>query len=121
MTQYVENVNRYLSAMKIKQTFVSLKSGIDTKKLSRILTGTQEIIGTDMEKIANALGQKIEYFLAEDFAVPSKKDIASTEVVFYAGEPDKEQEKFAMQLIQLIENADEVLGAEGRFLMAIGE
>ena len=53
MTKFIENVNSYLSQMKIKQTYISLKSGIDTKKLSRILTGTQDVSGADMEKIAN--------------------------------------------------------------------
>lgn len=121
MTKYIENVNAYLSQMKIKQTFVSLKSGIDTKKLSRILTGVQDINSTDMEKIANALGQKMEYFLSDDFVVPKVEEFTTTQIAFYAGEPDKEQEEFAMQLIELIENADEVLSAKGRFVMSIGE
>ena len=34
--KYIENVNAYLSQMKIKQTYISLKTGIDTKKLSLI-------------------------------------------------------------------------------------
>lgn len=121
MTKYITNVNTYLAEMKIKQTFLSLKSGIETSKLSRILTGTQDISSTDMEKIANALGQKMEYFLSDDFFVPKIENFESTEIVFYAGEPTKEQEKFAMQLVELIENADEVLSAKGRFMMAIGE
>ena len=121
MTKYVENVNTYLTEMKIKQTFVSLKSGIDTKKLSRILTGVQDISGTDMEKIANALGQKMEFFLSEPFVMPKVDKFDSSSLVFYVGEPSKEQEKFAMQLMELIENADEVLSAKGRFMMAIGE
>ena len=62
MTKYIENVNTYLAQMKIKQTYISLKTGIATKKLSRILTGTQDVSGTDIEKIAKALGQKVEYF-----------------------------------------------------------
>lgn len=53
-----------MSQMKIKQTYISLKSGIDTKKLSRILTGAQDVSGTDIEKIANALGQKLDFFLS---------------------------------------------------------
>ena len=48
MTKYIENVNVYLSQMKIKQTYISLKTGIDGKKLSRILTGVQDINSTDM-------------------------------------------------------------------------
>lgn len=120
MTKYVENVNAYLSQMKIKQTFISLKSGIDKNKLSRILTGNQEISLTDMEKIANALGQKVEYFLSEDFKLTKQENLFLTEVAFYAGEPNKEQVEFARGLIELIENADEILSAKGCYMM-VGE
>lgn len=121
MSKYIENVNTYLSQMKIKQTFVSLKSGIETSKLSRILTGTQDITSGDMEKIAKSLGQKVEYFLSDNFILPNVSNSATTEVVFYVGEASKEQEVFAMKLIDLIENVDEVLGAENRFMKAIME
>lgn len=121
MTKYIENVNSYLSQMKIKQTFVSLKSGIDTKKLSRILTGTQEVNASDMEKIANALGRKMEYFLSDDFVASKAEGDIIAKAEFYMGEPSKKQEIFAMQLIELIENVDEVLGAKGNFMLAIGE
>ncbi|WP_310602684.1 helix-turn-helix transcriptional regulator [Anaerosporobacter sp.] len=121
MTKYVENVNTYLSEMKIKQTFISLKSGIETSKLSRILTGAQDINATDMERIATALGQKVEYFLSQDFYVPSLDNAMVAEVAFYAGNPSKQQESFAMKLVDLIENVDEVLGAKDRFMKAIME
>ena len=62
MSKYIDNVNTYLSQMKIKQTFISLKTGIETSKLSRILTGNQEVTIVDMEKIAKSLGQKVEFF-----------------------------------------------------------
>ena len=67
MTKYIENVNVYLSQMKIKQTYISLKTGIDGKKLSRILTGVQDINSTDMEKIASALGKKMDFFMKDSF------------------------------------------------------
>ena len=121
MTRYIKNVNAYLAQMKIKQTYVSLKSGIDKNKLSRILTGVQKIDGEDMEKIANALGHRVEYFLADDFSVPCPGDNASAGVAFYAGQPTKEQQEFAMKLIDLIENVDEVLSAEKRFMDAFTE
>ena len=63
MTRYIDNVNAYLSQMKIKQTYISLKTGIDKNKLSRILTGIQDVSAADMEKIANALGKKIAFLL----------------------------------------------------------
>ena len=57
MTKYIENLNLYLDARKIKQTYLSMKTGIDAKKMSRILNGVQDITGTDMENISAALGE----------------------------------------------------------------
>ena len=119
MSKYIENVNTYLTQMKIKQTFISLKTGIDKNKLSRILTGTQNITDLDMEKIANALGQKTEYFLSDDFFIPDYNNCMGREIVCYAGEPTREQEAFAEKLIDLIENVDEVLSAKNRFMDAM--
>lgn len=116
MTKYIENVNAYLSQMKIKQTYVSLKTGIDAKKLSRILTGTQDINSTDMEKIANALGQKLEFFLSEEFCVPKINEFIPEKIAFYAGNPTVQQEEIAEKLVKLMENIDEVMSAKYRFL-----
>lgn len=56
MIKFIDNVNEYIVEMKIKKSFVSLRSGIDSSKLSRILSKNQEINVSEMEKIANALG-----------------------------------------------------------------
>jgi len=121
MVKFVDNVNKYISEMKIKKSFISLKSGIDPSKLSRILSKSQEINEGEMVKISNALGQKIEFFLVENFNV-SKKEFAGTgEITFYAGEPKQEQEIFAKQLVELIENADEILSAKDYVMMMPGE
>lgn len=116
MTRYIENVNAYLSQMKIKQTYVSLKTGIDTKKLSRILTGAQDINSTDMEKIASALGQKPEFFLSDSFSVPHINEFMPEKIAFYVGTPTARQEEIAEKLVKLMENIDEVMSAKGRFL-----
>lgn len=116
MTAYIENVNRYLSQMKIKQTYVSLKSGIDTKKLSRILTGAQDVSGTDMEKIAKALGKKTEYFLSDNFCVPHTNEFMPEKIAFYAGNPTARQDEIAEKLKKLMENIDEVMSTKYRFL-----
>ena len=121
MSKYVDNVNAYLAQMKIKQKYVSLKSGIDEKKLSRILNSGQKMDIEDMEKIANALGHKTEYFFADEVKPLIFNDAASMAVAFYAGEPSEEQQAFATKLIDLIENIDEVLGAKNRFINAIME
>lgn len=116
MTKYIDNVNAYLSQMKIKQTYISMKTGIGTKKLSRILTGMQDVSGTDMEKIANALGKKIEFFLDDSFNIPNMNNFMPEKIAFYAGNPTEKQEEIATKLFQLMENIDEVMSAKGRFL-----
>lgn len=121
MTKFIENVNTYLSQMRIKQTYISMITGIDAKKMSRILSGTQDVTSTDMEKIAKALGQKTEFFLKDSFCEPEFDGFAPDNVVFYAGEPTQKQEEFALELMELIENADQILGARNRYLMPNGE
>lgn len=121
MVKFVDNVNEYIIEMKIKKSFISMKSGIDASKLSRILSKNQEINVSEMGKIANALGQKIEFFLSESFSVPKKEFLGTGEIVFYAGEPKQEQETFAKQILELIENADEILSAKDYFMKVSGE
>ena len=117
MTRYIENVNAYLSQMKIKQTYVSLKTGIDAKKLSRILTGVQDVSATDMEKIAKALGQKTEYFWDYSFEVSGQEQGIQEKIAFYAGNPTARQDdEIANKLEKLMENIDEVMSAKYRFL-----
>jgi ABC-type uncharacterized transport system fused permease/ATPase subunit len=69
-----------------------------------------------MEKIANALGRKIEFFLNDSFSVPRVIDFEAEKISFYAGEPTEKQEKIANKLLQLMENIDEVMSAKYRFL-----
>lgn len=116
MTKFIENINAYLSQMKIKQTYVSLKTGIDVKKLSRILTGAQDVSGTDMEKIANALGHKVEYFLSDAFYVPKINELVPEKIAFYAGNPTVKQDEIAEKLEKLMGNIDEVMSAKYRFI-----
>ena len=118
MTKFIENVNKYLSEMKIKQTYLSMITGIDKNKLSRLLTGTQEESGTDMEKIAGALGKKIEFFLN---VAPHIGCFSRNKIAFYAGAPTEKQEKIAEQLMELMENIDEVVSAKSRFDQMTGE
>ena len=115
MTKFISNVNKYLSEMKIKQTYLSMITGIDKNKMSRLLTGSQEESGTDMEKIAHGLGKNIEYFLADSISVPQVGDFSMDKIAFYAGEPSHKQEQIANQLMELMENIDEVLSAKSRF------
>jgi transcriptional regulator with XRE-family HTH domain len=121
MSKFIVNVNKYLTAKKIKKAYISLKSGIETNKLSRILNGVQEATVSDMEKIAYALGEKIEFFLKEDINISNNKIIDNLNVVFYAGEPKVEQQEFGLKLIDFLENIDAVLGVEKRLLSSCKE
>ena len=92
MTKFISNVNKYLSEMKIKQTYLSMITGIDKNKMSRLLTGSQEESGTDMEKIARGLGKSIEYFLSDSISIPQVGSFSRNKIAFYAGEPSHKQE-----------------------------
>lgn len=120
MSIFVKNVNEYLTQLKIKQNFISMRTGIDTSKLSRLLKeGGQDITETEMERISAALGKKPEFFMNEDFVAPQEKRTEQTEVVFYAGEPGKEQSSFARKVMELIACSDEILGVKGRLIKAM--
>lgn len=115
MTQFIVNVNKYLSELKIKQAYLSMITGIDKNKMSRLLTGSQEVSGADMVRIARGLGKNVEFFLADTISIPRVGSAAMNKIAFYAGEPTEKQEQLAVQLMELIENVDEVLGAKRRF------
>ena len=115
MTKFISNVNKYLSEMKIKQTYLSLITGIDKNKMSRLLTGAQDESGTDMEKIAGGLGKNVEFFLSETMIIPQVDTSAINKIAFYAGEPSGKQEQIANQLMELMANIDEVMSAKSRF------
>ena len=115
MTKFIINVNKYLSEMKIKQAYLSMITGIDKNKMSRLLTGSQEESGTDMEKIARGLGQNVEFFLADTIPIPHFDSSSVAKIAFYAGEPSGEQEQMAAELTELMGTIDEVLSAKSRF------
>ena len=115
MTKFISNVNKYLTEMKIKQSYLSMVTGIDKNKMSRLLTGSQEESGTDMEKIARGLGKSIGFFLKESMSISQVGSSSMNKIAFYAGEPSKKQEQIAKQLVELMENIDEVISANSRF------
>ena len=115
MTKFITNVNKYLSGMKIKQSYLSMVTGMDKNKMSRLLTGSQEESGTDMERIARGLGKSVEFFLADSINIPQVGSFAKKRISFYAGDPSGRQERVARELMGLMENIDEVVSAKIRF------
>ena len=119
MTKFMSNLNKYLSVMRINQTYLSSLTGIDKNKLSHLLTGIQEENGTDMEKLSEALGQNPDFFLSDPFDIPNLSDFSSNRLVLYTGKLSKKQEKMAAELMELMENVDEVLSAKSRLMESI--
>ena len=119
MTKFMSNLNRYLSVMKINQTYLSTLTGIDKNKLSHLLSGIQEENGTDMEKLSEALGKNPDFFLSDPFDIPNLSDFSSNRLVLYTGKLSKKQEKMAAELMELMENVDEVLSAKSRLMESI--
>ncbi len=115
MTKFIQNVNKYLSETKIKQTYLCMITGIDKNKMSRLLTGLQEESGADMEKIAKGLGKEMEFFLRDSINVSQIGHFSMDKTVFYAGEPSQKQELMANQLMELMGNIDEIISAKSRF------
>ena len=102
MSLFVSNFNNYLTTMKIKQNYIANKSGIDEKKLSRILNGHQ--------------AQPVHFFLCDNFSSINNKIPQIPRISFYAGNPTKKQTDFANKLLDMMENIDEILSAKSRFL-----
>ena len=119
MTKFMSNLNKYLSMMKINQTYLSTLTGIDKNQLFHLLTGIQEENGTDMEKLSEALGKNPEFFLSDPFNIPNLSDFSSNRLVLYTGKLSKKQEKMATELMELMENVDEVLSAKSRLMESI--
>lgn len=121
MSRYIDNVNRFIEEKKIKQTYVSMKSGIEIRKLSRILSGVQDVNSTDMESIAFALGHDATYFMAENFVVEGMEENVYQEAAFYVGGASGAQKLLASNLIELLECADEILSAQDDVIAAVTE
>ena len=119
MTKFMSNLNKYLSVMRINQTYLSSLTGIDKNQLFHLLTGIQEENGTDMEKLSEALGKNPDFFLSDPFDIPNISDFSSNRIVFYTGKLSKKQEKMAAELMELMENVDEVLSAKSRLMESI--
>lgn len=119
MTKYIENLNLYLDARKIKQTYLSMKTGIDAKKMSRILNGVQDITGTDMEKISAALGENTEYFLRDPFPVPQMYEQEPEKVTFLGRRACKGTGKDSKYFIEIIRKYRRSNECKGKILKHI--
>ena len=116
MSKFIGNYNQFLTAMQLKQNYISRKSGIEENKLSRILNGKQIASETDLEAMSKAAGKDIQYFLNPGFSLNADYSSGASRIAFYAGNPTKKQTEIADNLLELMENIDVVLSARDSFL-----
>ena len=120
MSKFTENVSAYMSAKKIKNNYISLKTGIDASKLSRIMNDKQPVTEVEMDLIANALGQNSVYFLCDDFINPVVKFNNGKVALCYIGNPTESQKATYEKLVELAENMENIVSAKSDFYEAIG-
>ena len=111
MRRYIKIMNAYLSDQRIRQKFLSARTGMSEDKISKLLNGRQKVTIDEMELLAEALGKDVSFF-AE--AQSEERAISSpiSNYAFYAGEPGPDQVKCALKLVEFIENVDEILSSK---------
>lgn len=119
MSRFTDNVNKYMSAKKIKNSFIIMKTGIDESKLSLILKDKQKVTEEEMTSISNALGHDLVFFGQEKISIPAESDYYG-DVAFYCEDnPSKYQAMTANKLIQFAKNIDNIICAKTAFYGAI--
>lgn len=109
MNEFIDNVNKYINHYGIKQTAISLKTGIEKNKLSRLLSKKQGILMEDMDNIAKSLGKSVTYFF-NDMELNNIKYDDYTSIAFSMGEPTPEKEDFANIIFDFLEHIDAIMG-----------
>ncbi len=120
MSKFTENVSAYMSAKKIKNNYISLKTGFDTSKLSRVLNDKQPATEDEMTLISNALGHDCAYFLQDDFSAPTDQLRSGKVALCYIGNPTESQKVTFNKLVELAENMENIVSAKANFYEAIG-
>lgn len=120
MSNFTKNVNEFITNKKIKQSYLALKTGMNTNKISRILNQTQNATEKDMEEISNALGYPIDFFLSPNFKVEDS-ETDYQQVAFYSGDVKSINYEVVKNCISLLENIHSILGREQGLLYHMNE
>lgn len=121
MTLFVENINQYLHDKKIKQSYVALKSGMTTQKLSRLLLGKQSATEEDINRISRALGYTSSFFLDENFKLPVLEYEERERFALYCGDMPNVDKRIVDDCIDFLESIHSVLGLEQELALALEE
>lgn len=111
MNKFIENLNEYLSEKKLKNSYVSLITGWDKSKVSRILNGDVDIKMEDADMLASSLGKDVAFFLGDKEAI-RQDAIGDDSFAFYAGHLDKKDQIIAGHLLDMFRYYDALVNLE---------
>ena len=107
MNKFIENLNVYLSEKKIKHSYISLITGWDKSKVSRLLNSEVEIKMADAEELSQALGKDITFFLGNNGAI--LEDTTSSKRTEHLKKEDK---TIAKRLLEMFRYYDALVNSE---------
>lgn len=111
MSKFIESVRDYLNVRNIRQTYVSLMTGWDKSRVSKVLNGTIELKESEAEFLAKALGHDMTYFLdssIEDY----REDEGNGQLAFFAGTLEEDDIKIADKLVEMFRFYDALVMLE---------
>jgi len=100
MSRFIKNVRAYLDARSIRQTYVSLVTGWDKSRVSKVLSGTIELKESEAEFLAEVLGHDMSYFLS-DSTERFMEFGTNGQMAFFAGTLKDEDKKTADKLVEM--------------------
>ncbi len=108
MKTFIENLNEYLKGKSIKNSYVSMITGWDKSKVSRLLNGEVDIKMDDAEQLAKALGKDLAFFLGEreQFLQHIRRP---HQFVFYAGHLENSDRVLAKNMLDLFRYYDSLV------------
>ena len=108
MKTFIENVNEYLKGKSIKNSYISMITGWDKSKVSRLLNGEVDIRMDDAQQLAEALGKNLSFFLGEGEQL--LQDIRRPQqFVFYAGHLEKRDRILAKNMLDMFRYYDSLI------------
>lgn len=115
MNQFIENVKNYLKVRNIRKTYVSLMTGWEKSRVSKVFNGTIELKESEAEFLAKTLGHDMTYFLAD--SVEKYREIEDNgQLAFFAVKLNEEGKRIADKLIEMFRFYDAL--AMGEMLFA---
>lgn len=108
MSKFIENVNEYIRQRKFKNRYISLMTGWDQSKVSRVLNekGTRGISDRDMKTLAEALGESVEFFLTGTPEDMKLELTLNSQLAFSAGKLSKDDALTAEYVIEMLRYHD---------------